>query len=223
MKRLFDILASISALIVLAPLLLVISLLIKVTSPGPIFYRAARSGRNGKTFTMLKFRSMRVRPSTGSVITGANDSRIFPVGKFVRVTKIDELPQLINVLKGEMSIVGPRPEDPKIVEHHYTPLLRKSLEAAPGLASPGSIFNYTHGDACLAGDDPERLYIEKLMPIKVAMDVYYVQNQSLAYDLQIIARTVKTILQIAAGRKDFPHPPEHEPAQALLRDDQHAR
>src|SRR5207237_5830310 len=104
--------------------------------------------------------------------------RVFPLGALLRRTKIDELPQLFNVLRGDMSIVGPRPEDPDIVERHYTPLLRETLAVRPGLASPGSLYPYTHGDALLAGGDPDDAYVERLLPLNVPPDVVYVRPAS---------------------------------------------
>ena len=145
-KRLFDVLASFIAIILVSPVLLLAFLSVRIASPGPAIYRAQRIGRGGTPFVMHKFRTMHVRHATGSVITSAKDSRIFLAGKILRALKIDELPQLFDVLAGRMSIVGPRPEDPKIVELYYTPLARETLSVAPGLSSPGSVHYYTSSD-----------------------------------------------------------------------------
>jgi lipopolysaccharide/colanic/teichoic acid biosynthesis glycosyltransferase len=122
--------------------------------------------------------------------------------------KIDELPQLINVLKGEMAIVGPRPEDPRIVDEYYTREHLETLSVLPGLASPGSIYNYTHGERLLSADNTEQQYVEQLMPVKLALDIVYVREASFVYDLKIILRTIGVILAIALGKREFADPPE---------------
>ncbi|MBF8983785.1 sugar transferase [Lutibacter sp. B2] len=208
-KRLFDIILSIFAIVVLAPIILFATLGIKLSSKGPVFYKAKRTGKNGIPFTMYKFRSMNISTESKSAITGANDSRIFSFGNFLRKSKIDELPQLFNVLKGEMSIVGPRPEDIRIVENYYTDKQYETLSVMPGLASPGSIFNYTHGDTYIGEMDAEREYIEKLLPVKLNIELYYVKNRSLTYDFKIILRTIITIIQILFGEKNFGYPIEY--------------
>jgi lipopolysaccharide/colanic/teichoic acid biosynthesis glycosyltransferase len=124
-KRLFDVVFAALAIVMLAPACLVAAIAIRLTSPGPVLYQALRTGRGGADFVMYKFRTMHVIQSSHSVITAANDARIFPVGRILRATKFDELPQLFNVLRGQMSIVGPRPEDPAIVKKHYGPLASK--------------------------------------------------------------------------------------------------
>lgn len=207
-KRLFDIFVSLMALILLFPVFVLVAVGIKLVSPGPIFFRANRAGKDGKLFTMLKFRSMHIDTVLTSAITGVNDSRIFPFGNFIRRTKIDELPQLINVFLGQMSIVGPRPEDMGIVRKYYTKRQFDTLKVAPGLASPGSLFNYTHGDSYLNDDNPEIAYVEKLLPIKLDLELYYVNHQSMWYDLEIIYRTIATIIQIISGMRTFDYPKE---------------
>jgi lipopolysaccharide/colanic/teichoic acid biosynthesis glycosyltransferase len=216
-KRLFDIAASSAALVVLAPLFAFVALGIRLSSEGPVFYRALRAGRDGLPFTMYKFRTMDSdRSAFGASITAARDPRIFPFGAILRATKIDELPQLINILKGEMSIVGPRAEDPRIVQRHYRGLHWKTLAVLPGLASPGSIYNYTHGERLLDRDDPERDYVERLLDTKLALDVVYVRDASFPYDLVVILRTVWVITSMTFGKRRFPDPPEMEKALALL-------
>ena len=216
LKRLFDVAVSAGALFVLSPIMAAAAIAIRVSSSGPVLYRAARVGLNGKEFTMLKFRTMRVAASTGSAITAQNDQRVFRVGAWLRRTKIDELPQLINVLRGEMSIVGPRPEDPRIVRDHYTPAFRQTLRVRPGLASPGSIYNYTHGEALLDSDDPERAYVERLLPFKLALDEVYARRAGIAYDIRIIARTFRALAAITRGTRSFPEPPETADALNVL-------
>jgi len=217
-KRLFDIFASLIAIILLLPVLILAFLSVRIASPGPAIYRAQRIGRRGIPFVMHKFRTMHVRPSTGSVITSANDSRIFLVGKVLRALKIDELPQLFDVLAGKMSIVGPRPEDPKIVELYYTPLARETLSVAPGLSSPGSVHYYTSSELHVDDGDPERYYVSRLLPIKLAMDIVYLRHVSLWYDVTIIAKTAITIVLIGCGKRKFAEPPEFAEAQQLMND-----
>lgn len=215
MKRLFDVTASALALLVLSPLLAAAAVAVRLSSPGPVLYRARRIGRHGVPFTMFKFRTMHVANTQGSVITSSSDARVFPLGRLLRALKIDELPQLWNVLRGEMSIVGPRPEDPKIVADHYDQLGHETLTVLPGLTCPGSVHFYTHGEQLVDDGDPETAYVRRLLPIKLALDVIYVRQMSLWYDLRLIARTAWTILQIAGGRRSFPEPMEMAAALQL--------
>jgi len=216
-KRLLDIVLAALGLALVAPVLALAALAIRLANPGSVLYRARRVGRAGAPFTMYKLRTMHQgRPGRASRITGQDDPRVFPLGALLRRTKIDELPQLFNVLRGDMSIVGPRPEDPDIVERHYTPLLRETLAVQPGLASPGSLYHYTHGDALLASGDPETAYVERLLPLKVALDVVYVRHASLRTDVRIIGRTLSTIVACLGGRSRFGDPPEAPAARALL-------
>lgn len=171
---------------------------------------------------MYKIRTMHAAPQQGSVITGHGDVRVYPLGKLLRATKIDELPQLWNVLRGEMSIVGPRPEDPSIVEQHYDALGMQSLEVKPGLASAGSIYGTTHMHLMGTDVDPEMAYLRDLLPVKLAMEVVSIRKQSLIGDLRIIVRTILTIAQIAAGRRSFDDPPELPEAERLLREHRHS-
>jgi lipopolysaccharide/colanic/teichoic acid biosynthesis glycosyltransferase len=215
-KRLFDVGMAAGALVVLAPLLIAVAILIKLTSPGPVLFRAQRAGRGGAPFTMLKFRSMHCGAASGSAITSQSDSRVFRVGRWIRKTKIDELPQLINVIRGEMSIVGPRPEDMGIVERQYVEdWQRATLSVRPGLASPGSIYNYTHGDMWIDADDPEGSYAREFLPRKLALEYVYVRHQSFSYDLRIIFRTIRTVLLVSSGQEKFPDPPEMVEARGL--------
>lgn len=208
-KRLIDIVLSFLSLTILSPVFLVAAMGIRLSSPGPIVYRDERVGLAGKPFTMHKFRTMYVRSKdSGSSITAINDSRVFSFGVLLRKLKIDELPQLYDVLRGKMSIVGPRPENIEIVKKHYSQEQKKTLSVLPGLASPGSIFNYTHGHLFLSDDDPEGSYIKELLPVKLGLDNVYVNEHSLLYDLRIVFRTIFVVVSQALGKKDFPEPPE---------------
>ena len=210
MKRLFDLVLSSLALLVLSPIFLVVALGIMSFDPGPVLYVTARAGRNGDAFNMLKFRSMRVtKNSENSRITASRDSRIFAFGMLIRLLKLDELPQLINILKGDMSIIGPRPEDLSIVQSNYTKLLRESLECKPGLASPGSIFYYTHLEKKLEGDNIEDKYLDEILYLKVKMDVVYKRNINIFYDFKLVSRTVGVIVAKVFGKKNFRYPWEY--------------
>lgn len=198
--------------------MLVTALGVYLSDPGPIIYMAKRCGKNGRSFMVYKFRSMRI-PRKGAVesrITSKNDRRVFRFGKLIRLLKLDELPQLFNILFGDMSVIGPRPEDQSIVDEHYTPLLRETLAVSPGLASPGSIFNYTHLEAVLKDQsNPEEIYLKEVMPIKVKLDVVYCRNQNILYDIELILRTIYVIVARVLGKKDFPYPREYRKALNL--------
>jgi lipopolysaccharide/colanic/teichoic acid biosynthesis glycosyltransferase len=215
-KRLFDITAALVAIIVFFPVLLFAYAAVKLASSGPAIYRAHRVGRFGHVFVMHKFRTMHTGADAGSAITGARDSRVFLVGRILRILKIDELPQLYDILIGKMSIVGPRPEDPKIVARYYSRLSRETLNVAPGLSSPGSIHYYTHSHLQLDDNDPEQSYAANLLPIKLALDLVYIRRASLWYDLTIILKTAATILLIGLGKRQFAEPPELMEAQRLI-------
>ena len=203
-------------LLLLSPLLLLAALAIKLSSPGPVLYKTHRAGIQGAAFPILKFRTMHQTDKKGPAITGVADDRIFRVGALLRASKIDELPQLLCIMRGDMSFVGPRPEDLDIVRQSYTPWQMKTLDVRPGLASPGSIFNYTHGDQYLVGDSAEDAYLTKLLPIKLAIELVYLERRSLLYDLLVVIRTASTIFATVIGRKQFPLPPEYDRATALL-------
>jgi lipopolysaccharide/colanic/teichoic acid biosynthesis glycosyltransferase len=220
-KRLFDVVCAGTALLVTAPLLGIAALSIKLTDPGPVFFRARRVGYLGRQFTMYKLRTMKNGDGgrgtgEGSRITGLQDHRVTTLGRFLRRTKIDELPQLFNVLRGDMSIVGPRPEDPAIVREHYSSTDLETLGVRPGLASPGSIYQYVEGDKLLTGKDPETSYVDKLLRTKLALDLVYIRRASLRRDIAVIGRTLWAIGAIAAGKRRFPAPPEMAAAKRLL-------
>ena len=163
---------------------------------------------------MFKLRTMRVSHAPGgSVITAKHDPRLIPMARWMRRFKLDELPQLINILKGDMAFVGPRARHPRIVSSYRTPTQRETLLVLPGLTSPGSIYALTHGENVLDSDDPETVYLTRVLPTKLALDVVYVREASLAYDLRIIFRTVGVILNLWGVRSD---PPELEKARAFI-------
>lgn len=216
-KRLFDILVSLAALILLGPVILCAAIGIRTSSRGPAFYCPQRAGRGGHPFTLFKLRTMHLdHGANSSVVTGANDSRVFAFGHVLRKLKIDELPQLWNILRGDMSLVGPRPEDLKIVSQHYDDIGRSTLAVRPGLAGVSSIYNYTHGEKMLTGPNPEQIYARDLLPVKLALEAVYLQRASITYDLMLIMRTVVAIVRIASGQRGFSDPPEMPAAYALL-------
>jgi len=211
-KRIFDIVAALSALIVLSPILLLAAVAIKTTSRGPIIYKANRVGVGGRIFAMYKFRTMRDLKElpegqdkrTARLITAGRDPRIFRVGSILRKLKIDELPQLVNIITGDMSVVGPRPEDPKIVRTYYSEDEHEVFQVRPGLSSPGTLYDYLVGEERVHGLDPERSYAEKVLPKKLALERYYVRNMSFQYDLAIIIKTISFIIKKVWGKGQLP-------------------
>lgn len=192
-KRLFDLVCSILGLLALTPLFLVMAVMIKRDSPGPVFFRQVRVGRFGKDFRIYKFRTMRPASEALSQLTVSNDNRITPVGQFLRKTKIDELPQLINVLLGDMSFVGPRPEVPQYVAHYPQDLRAKILSVRPGITDLASIEFSNENELLSANKDPHTVYIREILPRKLAYYVRYVDEQSLAHDVSIILKTLAKI------------------------------
>jgi len=216
-KRLFDVVLAALGLLVAAPLLAAAALGIRLSSPGPVLYRARRAGRGGVPFLMYKLRTMHVEQGAHrSAITGPADPRIFPFGAWLRRTKLDEVPQLVNVLRGDMAVIGPRPEDPQFVAAHYTPVHYETLEVRPGLASPGSLYSTTHGELVLRPEQAERDYVDRLLPLKLALDVVYVRRASAWYDAALTLRTIGIVAGRMAGRRTFGDPPEMAAAQRLL-------
>lgn len=194
MKRLLDVLSSLLVLILLCPLWLVLALLIVCDSRGGVFYRQIRIGKGNKDFYLYKFRTMRPDADKKSLLTvGERDSRVTRVGYFLRKYKLDEFPQLINVLKGDMSIVGPRPEVRKYVDM-YTPEQMRVLSVRPGLTDLASI-QYVHENELLAAsDNPEQTYIDVVMPAKLQLNLQYIDNQSFWGDIKLIFQTFAAIL-----------------------------
>lgn len=197
-KRLFDLVFAACSLLVTWPLILTGALAVKLTSPGPALYRAKRAGLGGRPFDMLKLRTMRVGTDTADRrVTAERDDRITPVGHILRKFKIDELPQLWNVLRGEMSIVGPRPEDWDIVQQYYTPEQRRMLEVRPGIAALADVSWYpdlTYHDPPPAGIPIQEWYLKRHLPVQAAEGLRYVEQQSMLLDLKILARMVFCVL-----------------------------
>jgi lipopolysaccharide/colanic/teichoic acid biosynthesis glycosyltransferase len=193
-KRTFDMLFALLLLLLLFPLLLIFALAIASTSAGGAFFRQERVGRNGRPFRLLKFRTMRPgSEAKGQLTIGGRDPRITSVGYFLRKTKLDELPQLWNVLIGDMSVVGPRPEVPKYVAM-YSAEQRIILSVRPGITGMASIHYIDENELLARSADPERAYIEEVMPAKLALDMRYVKEQGLGLDLRIILATVRRVL-----------------------------
>ena len=195
--RWLDRLLALVGLVAAAPLLVAAAAGIKISDSGPILHRAARVGRGGRQFVMFKLRTMRVDQSNSSSgrITGRADHRVFAWGRLLRRFKVDELPQLVNVVRGDMAIVGPRPEDPSIVEGDYAPWMLETLTVPPGLTSPGSL-DYYAAEAGLPDDSvtAEEVYVRELLARKLAADLVYVRNRSGWYDLQLVLRTVASLV-----------------------------
>lgn len=194
MKRLLDILSSSFVLLIFLPLWLIIAAAIAVESRGGVFYKQIRVGKNNKDFYLYKFRTMRVGADKQGLLTvGERDNRITKVGYFLRKYKIDEFPQLLNVLKGDMSIVGPRPEVRKYVDM-YTPEQQKVLAVRPGLTDYASIKYVHENDILAASATPEKTYIDEVMPAKLQLNLQYINNQSIGEDVKLIFKTFAAIL-----------------------------
>lgn len=194
MKRLFDIILSSLGLLLLSPLFAIVAIWIKLDSCGPIFYRQVRVGRYNQDFRIFKFRSMRVGSDKGSLVTiGGRDPRITTSGYFIRKFKIDELPQLINVLIGDMSLVGPRPEVRHYV-NYWTPEQMHVLDVRPGITDPASIKFRNENELLEKAGDPEKYYIEVIMQEKIRLYLEYVNQHNLFYDLKIIFQTFWAII-----------------------------
>jgi len=193
-KRLFDIVFSFLGLVILSPLLTVIALLIRLDSPGPALYRGTRVGLWGKPFKMLKFRTMVVNADKiGGPSTADDDPRVTRVGRFLRNYKLDELPQLINVLRGDMSLVGPRPE----VQHYvdmFTEEEKAILSVRPGVTDWASLWNSDEGAILAGAEDPEQAYMELIRPTKLRLQLKYVRERSFGVDLQIILKTLEAVV-----------------------------
>ena len=193
-KRLFDILASLTALIVLSPLMLLIAVAVKCTSEGPVFYVQQRVGMHNKNLSMLKFRTMTVNADKKGLLTvGENDSRITDIGRLLRKTKMDELPQLFNILKGDMSVVGPRPEVRYYV-NYYTTEQMQVLAVRPGLTDLASLAYIDENKILAACDNPQQTYIEKIMQEKLSLNFEYIRQISFGTDMKIIGKTLLKII-----------------------------
>ena len=195
MKRLFDIVASGLGLILLSPLFLILAIWIKMDSRGPVFYRQVRVGKDNKDFRIFKFRSMRVGSDKGSLVTiGGHDPRVTRSGYFIRKFKFDELPQLINVFVGDMSLVGPRPEVRHYVDY-WTPEQKHVLDVRPGITDPASIKFRNENELMEKAEDPEKYYIEFIMQEKLKLYLEYVNNHSFLGDIGLIFKTFWVIVK----------------------------
>jgi lipopolysaccharide/colanic/teichoic acid biosynthesis glycosyltransferase len=194
-KRLFDIAVSSLALALLSPLLLLIALVIRMDSPGPVFFRQQRIGRHGRPFRIHKFRTMVAdAPERGPAVTVGRDPRITRIGHRLRDVRLDELPQLIDVLKGDMSLVGPRPEVPRYVAHYPAALREQVLAVRPGITDPASLEHLDEAALLDAAADPEREYIEVILPRKLAAQAAYAARATLFSDFGVLLRTVRLLI-----------------------------
>jgi lipopolysaccharide/colanic/teichoic acid biosynthesis glycosyltransferase len=207
LKRTFDFITSCGLLLLFSPLLIGIAAIIKATSAGPVFFRGTRIGYRGRPFRIYKFRSMVLNADKlGAASAGDDDPRITRVGKFLRKYKLDELPQLINVVLGQMSLVGPRPEVKQFVDM-YTPEERVILDVRPGITDWASIWNPDEGALLAGSNDPDRTYLEVIRPEKLRLQLEYVRRRSFFTDLQILFTTAKTLVlqrvpSLAVGSKE---------------------
>ncbi len=198
-KRILDIGVATLVLLVTLPLTIAAMIGIKLTSPGPVFYLAKRIGKDGVPYFMHKLRTMHVATTgAGPVITGPNDPRIFKFGDLLRKTKIDELPQFIDVLLGQMSVVGPRPEDPEIVEKYYTDEQKRTLRVKPGITNPAAIIYSVKADEQLVDDDIVGSYVDNVLTEKLKIEQDYIDKASLLTDLKIIWQTFVFVLKVIA-------------------------
>ena len=197
MSRLFDLVSSLLGLLVLSPLLLVVAILVRLSSFGPVFYRPGRVGKDGKQFRLYKFRTMIPGASAvGPRLTTRDDPRVTAFGSWLRATKLDELPQLINVVLGDMSLVGPRPEDPRYVARYPAEYVG-ILSVRPGITSPASL-RFRHEEQLLPAGDPEPVYLIDVLPLKLAMELEYQERRSFWSDLVVLW---ETLVALARGSR----------------------
>ncbi len=202
MKRLFDLVASGCGLLLLSPLFLLLAVWIKLDSPGPVFYRQTRVGRGNRDFRLYKFRSMREGSDKAGLITvGGHDPRVTRSGYYIRKYKLDELPQLINVFLGDMSLVGPRPEVRKYVDL-YTREQMRVLEVRPGITDLASIRYRNENELLAQVSDPDKYYVEVILPDKLRINLEYVERHRFGTDVDIIMKTFKEIIRKQEGRED---------------------
>ena len=219
-KRLFDLMSALLAIIVTSPLWLIIAIGIKLSSKGPVFYRAERIGKDRKPFVVFKFRSMHVyQPEEGSdkKMEGgfiANEARIFPFGGLLRKCKFDELPQLLNILLGQMSVVGPRPINLAYVDNHYKGRYANVTDVRPGLACLDSLFDYAHGELFIKDNDE---FIRTIVPVRDCLASMYVDRRSIGLDLYCIFRTLRLMFEIAVLKKrSIPYTSYEKEAQQIV-------
>ncbi|MGQ9525259.1 MAG: sugar transferase [Armatimonadota bacterium] len=192
LRRAIDIALSLFGLVLTGPAILFCALLVKATSPGPAFYCQERVGRHGRPFRIFKLRTME-EGSSGPQVVALGDVRVTPLGRFLRRYKLDELPQLVNVLAGHMSLVGPRPEVPHFVAF-YNPSQRRVLDAKPGITGPVQIRYHDEARLLAGASDPEHVYITKVMPAKLAMDLEYLKHRTVLTDVVILLQTLRILL-----------------------------
>lgn len=196
-KRLLDIVCTLPGILMLIPIMLLISVCIKFDSPGPVIFQQVRVGRRGRPFNVLKFRTMKVNgENNGPSITTSRDARITRVGEFLRKYKLDEIPQLFNVIRGDMSLVGPRPEVSKFVERYPVGMKEKILSVRPGITDNASIEFRNENQLLADSSDPERCYVEEILPTKLALYDQYIDNHTIFGDLVIIFRTISAVMKI---------------------------
>jgi lipopolysaccharide/colanic/teichoic acid biosynthesis glycosyltransferase len=211
-KRFIDIALSLFLFVLSIPVCIFAAIGIYVSSRGPVLYRSDRAGLNGKPFRFYKFRSM--HPADGNVRDWfvADPDRLFPFGSFIRRTKIDEIPQLLNILKGDMSFVGPRPMEVKSVAEIYKGKYEVLLSVKPGLTSIASLFDYTHGDRVRDNEE----YIREILSVKLELELTGLKKRSVSYDLRMIVKTAVTVIMTLFGKKDFAYPPEYSEIRNVL-------
>ncbi|MBH2042191.1 MAG: sugar transferase [Comamonadaceae bacterium] len=204
-KRLFDIAFAALTLLLLSPVLLAVALWVRLDSPGPVFFRQQRVGQGGRLFSIYKFRTMHTgAEAVGPQITVGQDIRITRAGAWLRSSKLDELPQFLNVLRGDMSVVGPRPEVPRYVAQYPADMRQTVLSVPPGITDLASIAFRDESDLLAHSPDPERTYVEQILPAKLHYAQQYVRTRSLWLDLQIIAWTVLAVLGLHSARHQNP-------------------
>lgn len=200
-KRGFDMFFSLLVLIIASPLLLIAVLGVGLSAGTPVLFRAQRIGRDGRPFSMLKLRTMRLGADRHGAITAPSDQRVFAFGVLLRRLKIDELPQFWNILKGDMSVVGPRPEDPSIVADAYTEWMQETLRVRPGVTSPGAVYGYLYGDELLDANDPEGSYKRLLLPPKLALERAYLDRAGFFSDIRYIFLTLAAVAAHFVGQR----------------------
>lgn len=193
LKRIFDILFAAAGLIILLPVFIIVAVIVKLDSKGPVIYKQSRVGKGNRDFELFKFRSMKPDSDVSGLLTvGGRDPRITGSGYYLRKFKLDELPQLINVLNGEMSFVGPRPEVRKYVDI-YNEEQKKVLSVSPGITDVASIKYRNENELLEKADDPERYYVENIMPDKISLNLEYIDQRSLLKDLKVILKTLSAV------------------------------
>lgn len=204
------------ALLALSPVMALVAVILKLGSPGPLFYLAQRCGQHGQRLTVPKFRSMHHRGNVpGPSFTLPQDPRVYPFGRLMRALKLDELPQLWLVVTGRMTLIGPRPEEWTTVQG-YSNWMKQVLEVKPGLSSEGSIYDYCFGESHLEGKNHQEVYDKELMPILLAFELDYEHHRRWGSDSKLVWKTLATLFQVATGRRHFPAPPQTARVASLL-------